>query len=189
MKSIYKKHLTTVALVWAGCFVLFLFAYMLVLGPQKKNKKEINKEVSKKKQMYNFALKATRAETKLKLNEQIERLQSSLREFVINSEDSANLVFDISQIASDKEVGSFSIGAKDNLRNSEIPNCKHIFENRIGISFTAGFNQFATLLNALERHRPVVFVDNFSITRSDKDDSGHQVNMDLAVFVRKRQDS
>jgi len=189
MKSIYRKHFTTVALIWAGCFVLLFFIYMVVLAPQKKSKKQIEREHSEKKQMYDAALKAAQEDTKRKLNEQIERLQYSLKEFAVDSEDSANLIFDISQIASEKQVGSFRIGAKDKRGRPKLPDCKHITESHIDISFTGGFNQFATLLNALERHRPVVFVDKFTITRSKDVDSGHQADMDIAVFVRKRQDS
>jgi len=189
MKPIYKKHLTTVALIWTGSFVLFLFVYMLVIAPQQNSKKQIAKELAEKKQIYDSALKATHEESKTKLNKQIKELENSLKEFVIDGEDTANLIFDISQIASNKKVGSFRIGVKDKRGTSDIPNCKHICESHIGISFMAGFNQFATLLNALERHRPVVFVDKLQITRSDDDNSSHQVNMDLTVFVKKQQDS
>jgi len=189
MNSIYRKHLTTLALTWAGCFILFLFTYMLALVPQQKSKKQIEKELSEKKQLYNSTLKATQEETKLKLNEEIQHLQNSLKEFVIDSKDSANLIFDISQIAGDKKVGSFRISAKNKQGGVEIPNCDHLREAQIDISFTAGFNQFATLLSMLERHRPVVFVDEFTITRSERGDLGHPVDMDVSVFVRKRQDS
>ena len=192
MKSIYRKHLTTVALIWAGCFVLLFFIYMLVLAPQKRSKRQSDKELSEKKQAYEAAVQAAQEGTKRKLNEQIERLQYSLKEFAIDFEDSANLIFDIRRIATDKEVGSFSIEPKDTRRVLRKSGLKHISESHIDISFTAGFNQFAALLNALERYRPVVFVDKFTITRSkDKKDveSGHRVDMSLAVFVRKRQDS
>jgi hypothetical protein len=33
--------------------------------------------------------------------------------------------------------------------------------------------------------RPVIFVDTFSITRSGESDSGHKVDMKLAVLVGK----
>ena len=190
MKQIYRKYLTTLA-IWAVCFILFLFAYILLLAPQKKSKKQIEKQTAEKKQVYNSAVKAAKKETKIKLNEEIEQLQNKLKLFVIDPEDSANLIFDIGQIANEKKVASFSIKTKDSRRGSdlEIPDCKLICENQIDIGFSAGFNQFASFLNALERHQPVVFVDKFKITRSEQDDLGHQVNMNLAVFVRKRQDS
>jgi len=186
MKSIYRKYFATIALIWTGCFVLSFFAYMLVLTPQKKSRKQVEKNFAEKKQTYESAQKAARAETKLKLSEQIEQLRSGLEDFVIGFGDLADLIFDISKIASDKQVGSFSIKTRDSRAGSAIPNCDHISESYINISFTAGFNQFASFLNALERHRPVVFIDRFAITRSAQDNLGHRVTMNLAVFVRKQ---
>ncbi|HUU20084.1 MAG TPA: GspMb/PilO family protein, partial [Sedimentisphaerales bacterium] len=93
-----------------------------------------------------------------------------------------------SQIANEKNVASFSIKSKDSRELSTIPDCKYICENHIVISFIGGFNQFATFLNSLERHRPVLFVDKFTITRSGQDDSGYQVSLNVAAFVKKQQD-
>ena len=188
MKSIYKKYFTTIA-IWAGCFILFCFVYMLVLAPQKKNKKQIEKQLTQKKQTYDSVLRAARKETKIQLNKQVEHLRDKLKVFVIDPEDLADLIFDIGQIASEKKVTSFNIRTKDSRRGSAIPDCKYLCENQIDISFTASFNQFATFLNTLERNQPVVFVDKFTITRSDQDYSGHHVDMNLAVLLRKRQDS
>jgi len=190
MKSVYGKYFTKVALIWTGCFVLFFFVYMLMLAPQKNSKEQLEKQLGEKKQMYNSALKAAQKETRIQLNEQIEQLRNKLNNFVIDFKDSANLTFDISQIANGKEVTSFSIETKKDSGKNPAMSDKYISESRIDISFsTADFNQFAALLNALERHRPVIFVDRFAITRSDKSSSEHQVKMNLAVFVRKMQDS
>ncbi len=185
--KIDKKYLTTAALIWAGCFTLFLFVYMIVLSPQKKSKKQVENQLKQKEQTYNSALNATKEETRIWLNEQIENLRSKLKGFVIDFEDSANLTFDISQIASEKKLDSFSIKGKDAGTNSV--DFMYLSENRIDVSFSAAFNQFATFLNALERHWPVIFVDGFKITRSRQNDSGHKVNMNLAIFVRKPQES
>jgi hypothetical protein len=189
MKPIYRKCLKRAALIWAGCFVLFFLIYMLVLLPQTKNKKMIEKKLVAKKQMYDYARKATQEETKVELDEQIENLQNRLKDFVIDLEDSGNLTFDISRMAKEIKVAPPSIEGKDKPKSSEVPDCEYVCENYINIGFTAGFNQFARMLNALERHRPVVFVDKFTITRSKKDDSDHEANMELTVLVRKRQDS
>ena len=189
MKVIYIKHFKTMGLIWAGCLVLFLLANTLVLAPQRRNKKNIEKQLTDKNQIYNSTLGATQKKSKIQLNEQIEDLRDRLRDFVTDSDDLANLIFDISQIANEKKVNSFSIKARNRPGGSEIPNCDHICENHIDISFTSGFNQFAAFLNALERYGPVIFVDKFTITRAENDSSGHQVRMSLAVFVRKKQDS
>lgn len=189
MRLAYKKYFTTIALIWAGCFVLFFLIYMLVLMPQKKSKIQIENQFAEKKKIYDSALKASQNETKNRLNEQIKNLENRLKDFVINFEDSAGLTFDISQIAKAKGVTSFGIRSGNDRRDSEIPDCSYICENRINIDFNAGFNQFAAFLNALERYRPVIFVDKFAITRSDRHSSDHKVDMSLAVFVKKQQGS
>jgi len=188
MKSIYREYFTKVALIWVGCFVLFFFIHMLVLASQKRSRKQLEKQLAEKKQMYDYVLKASQEETIIQLNEQIECLRNGLKDYVIDFENSANITFDISQIANEKEVTSFSIKTKEKRRDSTIPDYNHILENHFDVRFTAGFNQFAALLNALERHRPVIFVNRFIIANSKQGNSGNEVSMDLAVFVRKRQD-
>lgn len=188
MKSVYKKCLTCLA-IWAVCFILFWFVYMLVLSGQRKTKLRFEKQLTETKQMYEFVKRASGEQTRARLNSRLEELRSILGEFVIDFEDSANLVFDISRMANEKGLGSFRIGSREKAGGSEIPTCKYICENHIDISFTAGFNQFASFLNALERHRPVIFVDGFKITREDKNPGGHKVDMNLTVFVKKRPES
>ncbi len=185
----YKKYFKTAGLIWAACFVVFLLVYILVLGPHKNNKNLIENKFAEKKQVYESALRAAQKETKIQLNEQIEHLQNRLKDFVADFEDSANLTFEISQIADEKKIASFNIKGKDNPVLSGEPDSKYISENRIVINFVGGFNQFATFLNALERHRPVLLVDKFTITRSGQDDSVFRVSLDVAAFVRKQQDT
>jgi len=186
--NLYRRYLITLALIWMGCSILFCFAYMLVLAPQKRSKARLEKQLAEKKQMYETVREASQEQARVRLAEQIERLQNELSDFTADLEDSANLIFDISQFASGRKVDSFSVRSKDGSSGSPMPNCKCISENRLDVSFgAADFNQFATFLNALERHQPIIFVDKFKIIRSTQDKSGHQVNMELAVFVRKQQ--
>ena len=45
------------------------------------------------------------------------------------------------------------------------------------------------MLNALERHRPVIFIDEFELSRSrQQEQSGYPIKMDLVVLVSKKQD-
>jgi Tfp pilus assembly protein PilO len=185
---IHKKCLKTAGLIWSACIIAFLFVYIFVLGPQRDYKRSIENKLAEKQKAYESALRAARKETKIELNKQIAHLRSRLKDFVIDFDDSANLTFDISQIASEKQVASFSIKSRDGRGLSTIPDCKYICENQINISFTGGFNQFAEFLNALERHRPVLFINKFTIIRLREDDSGYHVSLNVAALVRKQQD-
>jgi len=191
MKPIHKKYLTTVSLIWSALAVLFIIAYLLLLAPQRKTKKQIEQQLAEKEKIYNSAREMAQEETKIKLNEQVKSLQNTLKDFVIDFEDSANLTFDISQIANEKNVDSLSIKTRDKQKHRDTTKStlEYIQENHTDISFTASFNQFAALLNALERHRrPVIFVDNFSIMHSRKNITGNEAAMNISFFVKKRRD-
>jgi len=185
----HKKYLTIVGLIWAGCFVLFLFSYIALLSPQLKHKKTVETKLAEVKQRHDSAVKSTQKETKIKTNEKIDELRNLIKDFVVTFEKAANLTFDISQVANEKKVGSFNIKMEENSRATKDLGLKYLSENQIDIGFEGDFIQFATFLNALERHRPVVFVDNFKIIRSAMSDSNHRVIMKLAVFVRQQQES
>ena len=191
MNSIYQKNLIKMALIWSGCVVLLFVMHMMLLSPQKSLKKKLEKQLMAKEQLYNSAFRMSQDGIKTQLRNEIEELENELGNFVIEFEDSANLTFDISQIANEKKVGAFSIKTKEDRGGSTLPDCEQLNEDDIEIRFTANnFNQFATFLNELERHRPVIFVDKFKISRSEqKNDEGHKVSMSLSVFVKKRQDS
>jgi len=187
MSPVYKKYLTMVVLMWVGSLVMSLLLNMLVLAPQREVKQQVAKELDNKKQTYEIILKLSQQDSQLKLKEQTAHLQDCLKDFLVTSDGSGDLTFDISRIASDKRVSSFSIKIRDSGSGAAIPNCNYISENRIDVGFASGFAQFAAFLNTLERHQPVIFVDKFAIVRSDETQSGHQVTMELAVLARKQQ--
>jgi len=186
--KIYRKYLTRTAIAWAVCLVLFILVYILVLGPQNSSRKRLKSTLAEKKQLYEFAQRATEEQTKIRLNEQIEVRRDILKDFVVDFEDSGNLTFDIGQTAKEVKVSSFSIKNNEKQGVSEIPDCNSICENHIDISFIAEFNQFATFVNALERNQPVLFVNEFTISRSNKGESTYQVSLDIAAFVKKQQE-
>ena len=186
--KIYRKYLIRTAIAWAACLALFILAYILILGPQKSNRKRLESTLAEKKELHEFAKKATEEETINRSKEEIEALEDKLKDFVVDFEDSANLTFDIGRIANAEDVSSFSIKSNEKKGVSEIPDCSTICENHFDISFIAPFNQFATFVNALERHQPVLFVNEFTISRSNKGESTYQVSLDIAAFVKKQQE-
>ena len=76
-----KKYLITVAMVWAGCFMLFLAAYMVLLVPQQKSKKRIESQLSEIIRRHNSASTANQEDTKRRKNEEIEKLRETMRNF------------------------------------------------------------------------------------------------------------
>lgn len=181
METIYKKYIKNIILIWSGCLVLFILAYLFIIIPQKEAWKQIDEKFAEAGKTYEMAKNLTKEEGRNRLNQQLEELRENAKSWVIDR-DSAALTFEIKKIADDKKLGSFSNKTKNNV---EIPGSKYICEHNIYVTFTSGFNHFAEFINALERYRPVIFVDKFFITRSKDNNAGHEVSASLAVFVVK----
>jgi Tfp pilus assembly protein PilO len=182
----YKKYLLTMALVWAACLVLFVLAYFFIIAPRLKVKAELAKESAQKRQLYESAIDAANEESKRKLADEVERVKNKLGDYITEFEESANLTFDIGRIAAEKQVGAFTVKTTDQAKNTDQLKTKSIQENLIQIAFESDFRQFATFLNTIERHRPVIFVDRFKVSRGGQNEATNTVDMDLSFFVRKR---
>lgn len=188
MKSICKKNVKVLISAWFGSLVMFLLVYILVLMPQQNIKKQSREVLNEKERLYSSAVKASQENARIRLKEQSVALSDKLMAFVVDFEDSADLIFDISQIANETEVASFSIKARD-ARQRKKAGFDYISEDQIDIQFTADFNKFISLLNSLERFKPIILIDRFHIIRSKAEGSNHDASVSLAVFVKKQQES
>ena len=189
MKTVNKRYLTTIASIWFSFFVLLLLVNLVVLMPQRNRIKLLEKQIGEKKQTFEQALKIGDYDNQLRLDREIKQLRSELDGFVNAFDNLSNLTFEIRQIAVKEKVDSFSIRAKDSYQALAIPHCNYIRESRIDTNFLSNFNQFANFINSLERHKPVIFVDTFTIKRGDEQGDAHRVRVDLSVFVKKPQDT
>lgn len=188
MNPIYKKYTTMVALFWVACLLVLLVAYVLALKPQRQVRRDIEDKLAMQKEMLEGALEASNPQTKERFAREVQEYRAKLRDFVTDSDGAANMTFDISRIANEEKVSAFSIKMIGGAQLDSVAQCEYIGENRMEVSFEGNFNQFARFVNALERHRPVVFVDSFSIGRSNFGTGGNHITMSLSVFVEKKQD-
>jgi hypothetical protein len=186
MKSNIVKYIKLATLIWSCCFIAFLLVFLLVLSPLNKRKKQVESEYKKVKSDANFALLASENETQNRLKEQIHDLNDILGSFVIESENTSNLIYQISGISNEIGLKAFQI-TPTGQNMAAFDNCKYISGQLYQVGFIGSFNQFATFLNALERYRPVIFIDTFSIARSRQGDNNHTVDMQLAILVTKNE--
>jgi hypothetical protein len=185
MKPNDQYYLKIVSLVWISCLLVFLFVYAMLLRPIQKNNSILEKQLAEKKQICDLIQQLEQEQTRLQLVDRMNRLRDSVNIYAVESGRMPDLIFNISQIANDKKVTSFNIKNRETSKNSNSFNGKYISEDYISVSFETTFDKFAAILNYLERNKPVVFIDKFTIIRSDDKPSENQVQMDLIVFVRK----
>jgi len=185
----YKKNIQISAVIWMMCMIAFALSYFFVIMPQNHSKKVLNKELEKKKQEYQSAQNAAKEETKKKALEEIDKLREKLDDFTIDFRNSSNLTFLIGQIARENNVNSLNIINKNNPVIPKANESAKVIENHLELRFRANFSQFAAFLNQLERSEPVLFVNKFTIIRSDLKDELCNITMDIASFIRTQQEN
>jgi hypothetical protein len=182
MVKISGKILAIIAALWLGCMVITAFFYLLLLSGQAKLKEDLAAQLAQKKQICEFLVQAATDEFQAKQKEQIENMQNDYKTFIVDSAAASNLTLDIGRLIDSKRVSSLSIAPRRRSGQEELPNCKKICEDSVSLSFCSGFVEFAKILNALERNQPVMFVDEFSIERSNSGNV-HKASIDLTFFT------
>ncbi len=185
MNSIYRKYFKIGIIFWAICFIILLLSYLLVLSPQERLRRNTDRKLNDTKNMAQSAKDAAQKKNKAKLIELLTNSGNKLNDFVVDQENASNLTLDIGRISSDVKLSAFSsiFAGSEGATKTDI--FKHITPRQISVNFNSSFNKFAVFLNSLERSRPVIFVDTFSIARSSESDSGPKVDMKLAVLEGK----
>lgn len=186
MKTDYQNHLKSLFFTWTLCFALFLGVYLMLLLPAQKNAEKLGKILAERKQTYELIVQTEQEQTKHQLAQQINILRDGLHRYVAEPGQMADVIFNISQIANQRKVDAFNIKSKETVKNTTSTKFKYISEEYVDLNFETTFNNFASILNSLERNRPVVFVDKFSINRSDDKSLKSEVKMSLAVFVGQK---
>lgn len=183
MQSVYKKYITTSAIIWAACCALFVLIYVLVLSPQKETLNAKKALIAKSDRDFTIATDAFTGATKQRLDKQIRQIREKIDPFASVGGDSSKLAVDLGQIANSLNVTGFSSKGQHEQSVTTLPQCKALGADYIYVSFKGNFNQFARFVNELERHKPVVFVDKFTISRSEQGSFANDIMMVLAVFV------
>lgn len=189
MKSIYGKYLKIGTIFWSVCFVVLFFSYLLILAPQEKLRRMTDKKLEETKNLAQSAKDAAEEKNKAKLIALLTDSGNELKEFVIDEEKEDSLPLDIGRISGDIKLDGFSSNYTSVDLKARTDNYKHITQRQISVNFNSSFNKFAVFLNTLERRRPVIFVDTFSITRSAEGGSRPEVDMKLAVLVAKNSET
>ena len=186
MQSEYKKYMITAGAILASGILLTILMYVFLLLPQKDIIKTVKEDLEDKKQELQSMQNVVTKKSQTELLVHIEDMEKKLSGFVLDFEDTGDLTFDLTKLASQIGVGSFSCSSRRGPQEyEEIYNCYRIGGIYTTINFKSSFNKFARLLNSLERNKPIVLLDKFSIERKLGSKSGHAVEMSLVVFVQR----
>lgn len=178
-----EKRLKPVLVVWLGALAVLIVAFLLFLLPQERAKARLERELNEKKDAIAQAREAASEKGRARLQEELESLQNTMDDFVMNHTSSANLAFAISRISKKLEIDAFSLTNTDREGYAQVADSSDILAKPVNLSFNTSFNTFAAFLNELERCRPAIFADTFRITSATGSTGGRQVDMKLLVLV------
>jgi len=185
MDPAYKRYFKTVALIWGFCLAVLALVYVFVVMPQEETINKIEGQLAGGKIEYHIFKNAASTKAKTELTSQINELKSQLSDFVTEFDDISGVIFGIGQVVNGMNVGSFASRGGTVESSVEIPNCEHLGQIFFRMEFTASFNLFAQVINTLERHKPIVFVNKFSIAQSSRNNNAHKVGLTLSIFTRE----
>jgi hypothetical protein len=166
--SAIKKYGLIAGGLWTVWLIITAAIYALVLGPQNTLMAKLNQEFADSNEKYTLAQTAGRHDTKIHLDESLKAIRQKTARFIIPAENATDLMFHISQLATQYQLQKFSakdrpigVFAEDNEKSK-------VAENWQELSFSGDFIQIASFLNSLERNQPVIFVENIDIHRDSQ---------------------
>jgi len=185
MKPILKKYVTSVLLYWTGSVIFMAVFFFAFISPQNGELNQLEILSGRSTSELEKIQAAADEKNKLKMNEEVDALKAYLDGYAIDQQKSSNLTFDISSMSEGQNLPVVKIVNKVNI---PIDKCNHISENNIYLNFTGTFMQFYGLLNELERHSPVLFVDTYDLEQNEEEPGKCDVAMSLSVFIVKQKE-
>ena len=188
MKAVHKKYFVTAFLVWAGSAIVLSAAYFLLMSSRVAEYEAIKRKLAAKEKEYQDALDAARSGSEKEITERLARQQELLGDFVADREQAANVTFAISQLAQARDIVSPRVGDWDKGTASTLEDCPHLWKKRVRVEFKSGFPEFFKMLHAVESHRPVMFVETFSIMPDSQEENENDVKFDISILARQTED-
>ncbi len=183
MKASEKHLIVKVAVIWGLCAFAVMAFYLGVVFPAQRSAQEVSRCLDEMTRRYEEAGEFVRSRCLEEMRRQVVLLRAELEKYLVSSDAARDSTSRISQIAQRAGIKGYSTRYRNSSSVAELDNCLHVGASWVNISWKGDFEQFARLVNELERHRPVVFVDGFLISRSDKAGPGCQIELSLIILV------
>ena len=184
MKASVKHLIVKVAVVWDICALALMVFYMGVVFPAQRSARQVNRRLDEITGRYEEACEFVRGKHLEEMRRQVDLLRAELGKYLVSRDEARDNASGISRIAEQAGIKGYSTRYRNSSLIEELDNCLHVGASCVNISWTGDFEQFARLVNELERHRPVVFVDGFLISRPDNPAAeGCQIELSLVILV------
>jgi Tfp pilus assembly protein PilO len=181
----YSRYIIATAAVWAVTVIVLGGGYFLFYAPQQAELFQLNYQCAESQTALEQAQLAAQDKTKAKQQQQCEDVDRLLSGLSTHQDTVTELVFEIGRIATN-DLRLFEFSSKNQTQKNypTVGQSELVSEVWLNVDFQATFDQFAQFLNRLERHDPVVFVEEVSFRRGTQDSLGHKVSLQLSFLTK-----
>ena len=173
----YRTRLGVLTGVWIAAAAVAGAFYAVILSPAQAHYQQVVQTLAEEKGRLDWAAAATRPEALAELTEEVQVLETRVGDLSCTREGLAELAFSVGRLTADQKVDNVRVKTQETRGATD----ERVAERRLEIECNGGFHEFAGLLNAFERHRPVLFVDALSIQRPTT--AGERLNTSMTVTV------
>lgn len=178
-----NKTIATLLAVWSGAMITLLAVYAMAIAPVQNLALQKHEEFQKRARGLNHAVKLVNEQSLLSSIKKLRGINEKFERFVRNSDASHNFALEVSQIA--KKIGIPDLETNGNTTDMflSIPNCPNIAVSKMNITGTGNYKQFIRLINAMERHNPMILIHSFDIEAQETTTGVTKMKMNLRMIV------
>lgn len=181
-----KRYWMGVGAVWLVWLAVTGAGWLLVLTPQQAQYAQVHKKLKVGGDEVELARRASLETTRQHQTDALDQLEDEMARYAIDPVWQDRLVFEVSRVASELELSDYAGRIRRDLekplRDLKLP-VERVF---LDVTFRGSFEGFARFMNSLERHRPVLFVENASFERlPDEKGDLHKAELLLSILVQK----
>jgi Tfp pilus assembly protein PilO len=187
MKSKIKlsRYVIITAAIWIVSVLILGGGYALFYSPQQVSLLQLKNQCAESQTSLKLAQLAAQDTVQAKQQQQCEEVKQLIASFSTQQDSVTELVFEIGRIATnDLRLFEFSSKSQRQKNYPTVGKSKLVSEGWLKVDFQATFEQFAQFLNQLERHDPVVFVEEVSFRRGTQGSLGHEISLELSFLTK-----
>ncbi len=183
MKNVFKEIYVRPLCIWGGLAVVLFVVYVSCILPTRNHAKQLASRLLDAQNDLDKTIYYVGQENIGFLTSRAKAGRDRLRRFVTETDVAADCSFIVSMIAEQMKISDFTSRYYTGKATASIPNCKHVSMTQMNLSWRGSFPEFLRLINRLERHSPVIFVDSFSVMPVEGMYGLHQIDIYLLMLI------
>ncbi len=157
------RTLISLVAAWVLCLAALVIFHVAYVMPHERTLAEYRRETRAKSDRFDLLTRAKSPAEQEQLKARAAALERQYSDFVFGADEAARLDFAIRAIADRNGLQDFSARRASITTSVGGVKLKQLAQSELIISFNGDFRSMLRFANDLERHEPVVFINQFTI--------------------------